>query len=117
VGHSLYLRPIRVLQPFHPVGVLLLRSNLCSFIGLLVDGDFLVHGAPPDLDGNAGSGLRSALIWFRAWIAYCCQGPGSSDAIRLIAACASVKMVTRSEIVFLLDADSSARARAAGSAS
>ena len=44
---------------------------------------------------------------FLASSAYFFPGPGSSDAIRLIATCASVKMVIRSRIVFLLDADSS----------
>ena len=47
-----------------------------------------------------GLALRSVLMCLRAWRAYCCPGPGSSDAIRLIAACASVKMVTRSGVCF-----------------
>jgi len=41
-----------------------------------------------------GLALRSTAMCFRAWIAYCCPGPGSSDAMRLMAACASVKIVT-----------------------
>jgi len=64
-----------------------------------------------------GLALRSVAICFRAWRAYYCPGPGSSDAIRLMAACASVKIVIRCGVVFLLDAKSNARARAAHSAS
>jgi len=63
-----------------------------------------------------GLALRSRATCFPAWSAYRWPGPGSSEAIRLMAACASVKFVTRSGIVFLLEADSSARARAAHSA-
>jgi len=59
-----------------------------------------------------GLALRSVAMCFRAWRAYCCPGPGASDAIRPMAACASVKMVTRSGVVLLLDAASSARAMA-----
>ena len=44
-------------------------------------------------------------------------GPGSSDAIRPMAACASVKTVTRWGTVFLPEADSSVRASAARFAS
>jgi len=44
-------------------------------------------------------------------------GPSSSLLILLIAACASVKIVIRSEVVLFLDAVSSARAMAAHSAS
>ena len=43
--------------------------------------------------------------------------PGSSDAISLMAACASENMVTRSGVAFLCAATSSAWARAAHSAS
>jgi len=43
---------------------------------------------------------RSAAMCFRALRAYCCPGPGSSDAIRLMATCASVKTATRSGTVF-----------------
>jgi len=64
-----------------------------------------------------GLTLRSAVKCFRAWMTYCCPGPGPSDAIRRMAACASEKMVTRSGIVFLSDATCSARAKAAHSAS
>ena len=60
-----------------------------------------------------GLALRSEAICFRAGRAYCCPGPGSSDAICLMAACASVKIVTRSGVVFLLEADSNARANLA----
>jgi len=61
----------------------------------------------------SGLALCSVAICFRAWRAYCCPGPGSSDAIRLMAACASVKIVTLSGVVFLLTATSNAHARAA----
>jgi len=64
-----------------------------------------------------GLAFLSVAMCLRAWRAYCCPGPGSSDAIRLMAACASVKIVTRSRDVFLLEAKSNARARAAHSAS
>jgi len=33
-----------------------------------------------------GLDWRSVAMCFRAWRAYCCPGPGSSDAIRLMAA-------------------------------
>jgi len=49
-----------------------------------------------------GLALRSEATGFLAWIAYYWPGPGSSEAIRLMAACAWVKIVTRSGIVFLL---------------
>ena len=65
---------------------------------------------------RTGLALRSAAMCFRAWRAYCCPGPVSSDAIRLMATCASVKIVTCFGVVFLLEVDSSARARAAHSA-
>ena len=58
-----------------------------------------------------GLALRSMAMCFRAWIAYCCPGPGSSDTIRLMAACASVKIVTRSG-TYPPDTDSSAPATA-----
>jgi len=61
--------------------------------------------------------LRSVAMCFRASRAYCRPGTGSSDAIRLMAACASEKMVTRSGVAFLCAASSSAWARAAHSAS
>jgi len=64
-----------------------------------------------------GLALRSVAMCFRACTAFCCPGPGSSDAIRLMAACASVKFVTCSGVVFLLAADSNARARPAHFAS
>jgi len=56
-------------------------------------------------------------MYFLAWSAYCWPGPGSSDAILLMTACASVKIVTRSGVMFLFEADSSVRARAVHSAS
>ena len=65
----------------------------------------------------SGFARRSAAICFRTWMAYCCPGPGSSDAICLIAACASEKMVTSSGVAFLCATGSSACARAAHSAS
>jgi hypothetical protein len=43
---------------------------------------------------------RKAAMFFRAWIAHISPGPGSSDAIRLMATCASVKMATLSGIVW-----------------
>ena len=64
-----------------------------------------------------GLAFHSVAMCFRAWRAYCCPGPGSSDAIHLMAACASVKIVTRSGAVFLLEAKSNDRARAAHSTS
>ena len=64
-----------------------------------------------------GLALGSAAMSFRAWRAFCCPGPGSSDAIRLMTACASEKIVARSETVFLRNATSYARAIAAHSAS
>jgi len=106
-----------VVQPFRPVGVRLLRHKLRPYIGFLVSFDTLVGRAPPDFEDDTWP-LPSLLCDVPpGWSAYIWPGSGSSDTIRLVAACASEKMVTRSGVVFLLDASSSARARAARSAS
>jgi hypothetical protein len=63
----------------------------------------------------SGRVLRSAAMCFRARIAYFWPGPGSSDAIRLMAAWASVKMVTLAGTVCRFAAVSRARANAAHS--
>jgi len=55
-----------------------------------------------------GLALRREAMCFCDWRAYFCPRPGSSDAIRLMAACASVKLVTRFGVVFLREKDSSA---------
>jgi len=55
-----------------------------------------------------GLARRSAAISLRTWMAYFFPGPGSSDAIRLMAACASEKVVPRSRVVFLCEAISKA---------
>jgi len=47
----------------------------------------------------SGPDRRRVAIYFRAWSAYFWSGPGSSEAIRLMAAWASVKIVTRSGVV------------------
>jgi len=44
---------------------------------------------------TAGVALGSSAMGFRAWSAYVWLDPVSSDAIGLVAACASVKTVTR----------------------
>ena len=64
-----------------------------------------------------GRAFRSVAMCVLAWSVYCWPGPGSSEAIRLMAAWASVKILTRSGVVYLLEADLSALARAAHSAS
>jgi len=64
-----------------------------------------------------GRDRPSAAMCFRAWMAYCRPEPGSSDAIRPMAACASEKIVSRSGVGLICEADSRARARAAHSAS
>jgi len=46
-----------------------------------------------------GLALRSAAMCFLAWSAYCWPGPGSSETIRLMAAWASMKIVTLSGMV------------------
>jgi hypothetical protein len=60
-----------------------------------------------------GLALRSAAMCFQVWIAYIWPGPDSSEAMRLMADWASVKMVTFSGVVCRLAAVSSALARAA----
>jgi len=62
-----------------------------------------------------GLARRSEAMSFLASSAYCWLGTGSSEAIRLMAAWASVEIVIRSGVVFLHKADSSALARAAHS--
>ena len=52
--HRPYFRPIRVVQPLHPVGVWLLRRDLRPFVRLLIAGDSLVGWAPPNFDDDAG---------------------------------------------------------------
>jgi hypothetical protein len=64
-----------------------------------------------------GRTLRRAAMCLRAWIAYIWPGPGSSEAMRLMAAWMSVKMATLSGAAYRLAAVSSALARAAHSAS
>jgi len=54
---------------------------------------------------------------FLAWSAYFWLGPGSSEAVRLMAAWASVMTVTRSGVRYLHKANSSAHLRAARSVS
>jgi hypothetical protein len=56
----------------------------------------------------SGLALRSAAMCFLAWIAYIWPGPGSSEAMRLMAVWASVKIVTLSGVVCRLTAVSSA---------
>jgi len=58
-----------------------------------------------------GLTLRSMAMCFRAWRAHCCPGPGLSDAIRLMAACASEKRVTRSGGTLLCAVTSTRNAR------
>jgi len=65
----------------------------------------------------AGSACHSAAMCFLASNAYFCPGSGSSYAILLIAACASVKMVTCFDDGVLFATVSSARASATHSAS
>jgi len=84
-GHGAYLRPVCVVQPFHPAGVWLLRRNLCPFVGLFVSSDTFVGRAPPDSMVIPGRARRSVAMCFLAWSAYCWPGPGSSVAIRLMA--------------------------------
>ena len=115
--HWAYLRPVRVVQPFHPAGVWLPRRDLSPLVRLLVALNPFVSQAPSDLNDELGLARSSAAMCFLGWSAYCWSGPGSSEAIRLMAAWASVKIVTRSGIVCLLEANSSALARAAHSAS
>jgi len=64
-----------------------------------------------------GLALRSIVMCFHAWRVYCWLVPGSSDAIHLIAGYISVKIVTYSGVMFLLDTSSSAWMRVAHSAS
>ena len=116
--HRACSRLVRVTQPFHPTGVWLLRCSLYPLVGFLVAGDPLVCWSPPDFDGDARPGLsQHGDVLPLAWSAYCWPGPGSSEVIRLMVAWASVKIVTRSDVVCLPEADSSALARAAHSAS
>jgi len=61
----------------------------------------------------SGRALRSAAMCFLACIAYIQPKPGSSKAMRLMAAWASVKAVTPSGVVWRLAAISKALARAA----
>jgi len=61
--------------------------------------------------------MPNLAIFFLAWSAYFWLGPGSFVAIRLMAAWASVNIVTRYGVVCLLEADSSALAMAVRSAS
>ena len=76
----------------------------CRFFGplirLFVASDAFVGRAPANLYRviwPSPSQCRDVL----PCLAYCCPGPGSSDVIRLMAACASEKMVTSSGVVFL----------------
>jgi len=46
-----------VVQPFHPVGVWLLRHDLGLLVGFLVAGDSLVSWAPPYFDDDSRPGL------------------------------------------------------------
>jgi len=48
-----------------------------------------------------GLALRNLVMCFRAWRAYSSPGPGSSNAIRRVAACTSEKIVTCSEATLL----------------
>ena len=118
-GHRLYFDPALVIvaKPLHPVRVWLLCRHLGALIGFLVADDAFVSRAPPDLYAMRGRDRRSAAMCFRARMASCCPGPGSSDAIRLMAACAPEKIVTRSGVVLLYEADSRARVRVVHSAS
>jgi len=52
----------------------------------------------------SGLAFRSAAIRFLAWIAYIWLGPGSSEAIRLMPAWASVKIVILSGVICRLAA-------------
>ena len=52
VMHRPHLRPIGVVQPFHPAGVGLLRRNICPLVGPLVAGDSLMCRAPSDFDDD-----------------------------------------------------------------
>ena len=93
----------------HPAGV---RPSAAS----------LAHSSafpPPGTPLYAGHYLISMMSGrcFLTWSVCIWPGPGSSEAIRLIAAWASVKIVTLSGVVSPLEAVSSALARAARSAS
>jgi len=59
--------------------------------------------------------LRSIAVYFMAWIVCIWPGPGSLEAMRLMAAWTSVKVVILSDVVCRLAAVSSALARAAHS--
>jgi len=54
-----------------------------------------VRWAPPDFDGD----IRPCSPYFLAWAAYNWPAPGSDEAMRLMAAWASVKFVTFSGVV------------------
>jgi hypothetical protein len=58
-----------------------------------------VGWAPSDLNGVSGRSLRSVAMCFLACIPYIWPGPGSSEAMRLMTAWASVKIVTLSGVV------------------
>jgi len=60
-----------------------------------------------------GLALGSVAMYILAWNAYIWPGPGSFEAIRLMAGFATVKIVTLSGVIRLLAAVSRARARAA----
>jgi hypothetical protein len=51
--HRPTLHPIRVIQPFHPSRIRLLRRNLRPLVGLLIACNTRVGGAPPNLDNDA----------------------------------------------------------------
>jgi len=86
--HRARFRSVRVFQPFHPAGVRLLRREFGPLVSLLVPRNPFVRWAPPDSMMMPGLALRSASMCFLAWSAYIWPGPGSSEAIRLMAACA-----------------------------
>jgi len=103
--HLPHFRSVRVMQPFHSAGVRFLCRDLRPIVGLLVACDSLTSRAPLNLNddswpspaqrGNVLPRLQGGLLPRARFVR-------SSDAIRLMAACASVKILTRSGVVFLL---------------
>ena len=66
---------------------------------------------------TSGRALRSTAMFLLAWSAYIWPGPGSSEAIRVMAAWAFVNIVALSGVTCLLETDSSALERAVHSTS
>ena len=115
--HGAYLHPVRVVQPFHPMGVWLFHCNLTHLSAFSLPPIPLCAGHHLIPMMMSGLACRSKAICLLALRAYYWSGPGSSEVIFLMVAWVLVKIVTRSNIVCLLEADYSALARAVRSSS